>query len=256
MKRTILVLLLLFCRAAYSDATPVYQAALKYYQDKNYAEAEKKFEEFLKLEADNLFGLYNLGLSAFNNNKRGYAVAAWRRVLSVDPDFSPALKALSYAETQMPSDVFSTQNSTWESLRKNVLSLAHLDRFFGLTVLLLLFSSFLGVRYYGARHRAFRDEKPLPPFPTVLIFFVALLLLSSAATVAKTIADTEARATVISKDLSVRSGPSSDDNILFDLIEGSEVILVREVEQWAQISYPGGLSGWVPSNSLLKTSGL
>jgi Tfp pilus assembly protein PilF len=281
MKRMILVLML-FCTSLYADqarvvasstqaSDQVYQSALKLYQEQNFAEAEKLFNEFLIAEPHNKFALYNWGLASYKTGQKGKALAAWRRALNIDPDFVLPLRAMQFAQTEMPSEAFSNDSSGWEGLRSEVLDQAKFDRFFGLSVLLLLAAGFLGVRYFGARHRALRDETPLPPFPTVFILLISGLLSSLFLTGAKIIADNEPRATVIESGLAVRSGPNLEDNSLFELIEGAQVILVRKIQAsqavatepsdkptdigWAQITYPGGLTGWVPLNSIFQTSG-
>ncbi len=271
MKRMILVLMF-FCTHAFADQARVvastgdeiYQSALKLYQEQNFAEAEKQFHEFLLNEPDNKFALYNWGLASYKLGQKGKALAAWRRALNIDPDFMLPMRAMQFAQTEMPADAFSHDASGWENLRSSILNHAKLDRFFGLSVLLILFTGFLGVRYFGARHRALRDETPLPPFPTVFILLTACLMGSLVLTGTKLIADSEPRATVIEAGLAVRSGPNLEDNSLFELIEGVEVILVRKMMPaqsetkemgWAQITYPGGLTGWVPLNSIFQTSG-
>ena len=248
MKRLLLVLTL-FCNSAFASES-LYQSALKAYQDRNYPEAETAFRDFLKAEPENTIALYNYGLAAYQQNKKGLAVAAWRKALRLDPDMNLAKKALFFAQTEMPAEVFNSDSSYWESLRNNVLNQAPLQHFLGLTTLLFLFSAYLGIRYFGARHRALRDEKPLPPFPTVLVFLAVGLGGALWLTTSKVMADLETRATVVASSIELRTGPSAEDNALFELIEGSEVIVLRQVQDWVQVRYPNGLAGWVPAASL------
>lgn len=232
-----------------------YQKALRFYQEQNFTEAQTQLSEVLTKEPQNKFALYNWGLASYKLSQRGRAVAAWRRALTLDPNFSLPAKALRFAQTEMPNDVFDHGTSTWESLRANVLDEALLDRFYGLSVLLLLGTLFLGVRYFGARHRAYRDETALPPFPTVATVFALLLVISIGLTASKFVAVTETRATIIDSGVVVRSGPNEADNSLFELIEGTEVIVRMKVKDWLQVTYPGGLTGWIPTRSAFVTSG-
>lgn len=254
MKRMILVLML-FGSAVFAQENTSYESALKLYQEGRFAESESAFMQVIQTQTDNKFALYNWGLAAYQAGQKGKALAAWRRALTIDPDFAGPRRALDFAATEMPAQVFENSTSGWEDLREAVLNQSSLDRFVGISVLLFLFAGFLGVRYFGARHRALRDETSLPPFPTVLILLSILLVISLFFTVAKLTAEGEARATVILSDTAVRSGPSPEDNVLFELIEGVEVILIRRHDEWSQITYPGGLTGWVPSAAIFQTSG-
>jgi tetratricopeptide (TPR) repeat protein len=257
MTRVILVLLFfsaVVVRAAEVDAPGSYESALKLYQEQKYVDAEAQFRQFAATHPNNKFAHYNWGLAAYQTGLKGMAVAAWRRALNIDPDFSPALAALRFARTEMPNEVFAASANRWEELRATLLERTTLDRFFGITILLFIFAGALGMRFFGARHRAFRDELPLPPFPTVGALFGAGFVLAASLTVAKYFADEEVRATIVKTGISVRSGPSDQDNSLFEIIEGVQVIVRQKAGDWTMVTYPGGLSGWVPSNSLFITS--
>lgn len=243
-----------FCSTTFA-ADDSYQKGLRFYQEQNFTEAQTQFTDVLAKEPDNKFALYNWGLASYKLSQRGRAVAAWRRALTLDPNYTPAERALNFAATEMPNDVFDHGTSNWEALRANVLNQAQLDRFFGLSVLLILFTSYLGVRYFGARHRAFRDELPLPPFPTIALLFAVLLVISLGLTGAKLVAESEMRATITEPGVIVRSGPNEADNNLLELIEGTEVIVRMKVKDWLQVTYPGGITGWIPSRSAFVTSG-
>lgn len=254
MKTAIFVLTMFFSLSTFA-ADEAYQKGLKFYQEQNYTEAQTQFTDVLAKDRNNKFALYNWGLASYKLSQRGRAVAAWRRALTLDPNYSLPAKALHFAQTEMPNDVFDHGTSTWESLRANILDEAQLDRFYGLSVLLILFTGFLGVRYFGARHRAFRDELPLPPFPTVAVIFSVLLVVSLGLTGAKIVAESETRATITDPGVVIRSGPNEADNNLLELIEGTEVIVKMRVKDWLQVTYPGGLTGWIPSRSAFVTSG-
>lgn len=251
------ILVLLFFSAVFAQGAEVgpYESALKLYQEQKYSEAEVQFRDFAVKNPNNKFAHYNWGLAAYQSGLRGLAVAAWRRALWLDPDFSPALAALDFAALEMPREVFATHPNWWEELRANILDRSPLDRFFAITILFFVAAAALAIRYFGARHRAFRDELPLPPFPTVMIILTAVFLVGSGLTIAKYVAELEERATIVKQGVSVRSGPDEQDNALFEVIEGVQVIVRQRMENWTMITYPGGLSGWVPTDSIFVTTG-
>ena len=63
------------------------------------------------------------------------------------------------------------------------------------------------------------------------------------------------RGTVIADKTSVYSAPDEKSVALFDLYGGLEVILDSQKDSWVQVTYPGGLTGWIPKTSMLQTSG-
>ena len=95
----------------------------------------------------------------------------------------------------------------------------------------------------------------MPKFPTlgfiVAIFAVTFITLSTL----KIIDDFKTRATVITEKVAVYIGPSKEDNQLFELFEGAEVLVLKFNGDWTQVSFAEGQSGWVPKQSLFLTSG-
>src|SRR5690606_16121513 len=107
---------------------------------------------------------------------------------------------------------------------------------------------------WGRRRFAFQNEMPLPPFPTVGAIIFSFFVISLVVTLTKAYSFLETRATVVVESAQLRSGPSLDDTALLALNGGTEVIIHRSNGDWAQVSYPGGLSGWVEKPSLFHTS--
>ena len=71
---------------------------VKAYQTKNYKEAQNIFSSLSKEYPDNPHLLFNLGLSEFQLQHHGSALGLWRKAKSLDESFTPAQKAINYAE--------------------------------------------------------------------------------------------------------------------------------------------------------------
>jgi hypothetical protein len=53
----------------------------------------------------------------------------------------------------------------------------------------------------------------------------------------------------------MRTGPSSEDNTIFDLLEGADVVVKQVQPNWVLVSAPSGVAGWVPAQDLFQHSG-
>ncbi|MCC7404748.1 MAG: SH3 domain-containing protein [Bdellovibrionales bacterium] len=257
----IFILSLALCWTAAADlaatqdsASAIYQAGVQSYQKGELAKAQGFFLQALDKAPDNKFILYNLGLADFQLESRGRAVGAWRRALYVDPDFSLARRALEFATKQM-GPLQSMTISGWESFRADFLTRISLNRALAFNALFLLLGGILLIRYSAKRREAVRAELPSPPLPYVGMFCGLAFMLFVGLSVAKAYDSFTPRATVIAKNLEVRSGPSPDDASLFELPEGHEVIIKQVVNDWVQVTSPGGLTGWVQLNLLFHSSG-
>jgi hypothetical protein len=124
-----------------------------------------------------------------------------------------------------------------------------------LTWILTIATGFLLIRYWGARTRALREETPLPQTPTIGLVFAGLCVMFIFVSIAKGITQQEVRATVIAQSVPLRTGPSVNDNPIFELVEGMDVIVRQAQSQWALITLNSGASGWVPTEALFQHTG-
>lgn len=236
------------------SAEESFAEALQLYGQGHYAEATEKFLQLTSTNPDQPELFLNLGLAAFQGGKRGLAVGSWRKALNLNPTFPAAKQALEYATKTM--QLPKSEDGLWlENLRRDVLSQVSLFQLLGLTAILLIAAGWPVVTYFGARRRALMEELPLPPIPTVGFGLGAILMVAFSFTGLKAVEFWIPRATAV-QVTSVRSAPSDASSTLFELREGSDVILRQAKKGWTQIRYPGGMSGWVPTESLFQTSGM
>lgn len=235
--------------------TELYQQGLKDFQEQKFVDAFDSFQKSNAAQADNPYTLYNWGLAAFKIEKKGLALGLWRRALSVDPEFGPARKALEFAEENMPDDSFAKGQSWLNILKRGILREISVQKLLLVNVLLFLFGGWLSLRYLGQRRRAIEDELPMPNLSPIAVFFVALFFVSLVTAILKLQTLTETRATVTAADVQLMTAPSKDSNPVFTLIEGVEVDVNETENDWTLVSYPDGMTGWVPSASLFINAG-
>lgn len=243
---------------AHADASTVdnqFFTATRLLQESKFDEAFALFESEYKNGNDRPVLLYNWGLSAYHKKKLGLAAGVWRRALYLDPELSLARQGLEFIDKELPRGINTDSSSLWEHLNIQVLSKISLNKL--LTVLWLFFlpAAFLLIRYFGRRVRALRDNLPLPNLPTIGLGFVVLFSIFLFLSAAKALSLLEVRATVIATSATLRTGPSSEDNSIFDLVEGLEVVVRQAQKPWVLIALPTGLSGWVEGDSLFQHTG-
>ncbi len=231
-----------------------FQSGIKLYQEQKYDEAGQKFKkEFL--DGKDFAALhYNWGLASYKLKKRGLAVGLWRRALFIDPDFRPAAQALEFSSQELPRDMTDSL-STWSLFRSRILDRASLNKFLVLSWIFLALGGFLTIRYLAARRVSLRQELPMPRAPTVGIALITGLFIFVALSAGKFISLFEIHATVIDATASLRTGPSLEDNAIFDILEGFDVIIETVHSGWAQVTLTSGQSGWVKTDALFQHTG-
>jgi hypothetical protein len=232
-----------------------FQAANRLFQEQKFAEAYSQYEAEYKNGQNFAALLYNWGLAAYKLDKKGFAIAAWRRALFLDPELSRAHEALAFAASELPRNPFSSESSFGSSIRRHILERADADKFLGVTWILFITSGFILIRYFGERKTALREEKPLPQLPHIGSLLAVLFTASVVLTTAKIITLYETRATVTADRTALRTGPSGDDNVIVDLVVGMDVVVKQVQETWAQVVISADVSGWVPTEAIFQHTG-
>ncbi|WP_413289604.1 hypothetical protein [Bdellovibrio sp. HCB337] len=227
----------------------------KNYQEKKFEDAIFNFEKALDLHPESSTVMTDLGLSYFQTQKKGLSIAMFRRALFVDPSQSVAEAALTFVLSQLEVKEIPHQIETYERLRSSILNAVSLNGFHLLSTLLLFSSGFLWLQYLGRRRKAFEAETAPPSTPVIGLLLSIGLALSISFTLLKIYDLSIPRATVIAGKVSALTAPGEGQSGLFDLYEGFEVIVRNAANDWIQVSYPGGLTGWVKKDSLMSTSG-
>lgn len=224
------------------------------YQSKNFAEAQKAFKSALELQPDNVEVISNLGLVEYQLNNKGMSIAYFRRAQELDPGYDVATQGLKYVWSQLKVKEIPHQNLFSESLRESVLSFLSLKSLIAMTLLLMLASGWLIVKYFGHRKRQLKAEEAPPDFPYIgsglsILFFVFVII-----TALKFYDDLQIRGTIIKEKIAVQSAPGENQSVLFEIYEGLEVIVKQNTQDYVLITYPGGMSGWIKKEDIFITS--
>ena len=235
-----------------------------------FAEGAKSFREgkledakksFLAIEAEHpnhADTLLNLGLIAFKEERTGAAIGIWRKGLMHEPTNESLFQAVTFARSKLDKQDAPREFSTWERYRQTLLLRLSPTLVFVVSAFLLLGCGWLWLKWIGKRKRAFEEETAAPAAPVGAIVFTILFVFIAGIFVSILIDRNDLRGTVIASKVSVLSAPELEATSLFELFEGLEVLVreTREVEgkSWRRITYPGGLSGWVPAAVVFATT--
>jgi hypothetical protein len=199
--------------------------------------------------------LTNLALAQFQLGHKAMAVALLRKASDLDPHFSTTRSALKFILPQLTVREIPHEIQTWETLRADLLVPFSLSGFLAMTALSFFATGWLLLQYLGRRRRALAENAVLPSFPWAATLIALIFVMMTALTVMKMIDQRSSRGTVVEEKVAVYSAPDTKSVVLFDLYGGLEVILNDVKNGWVQVTYPGGLTGWIPQSSVLPTSG-
>lgn len=208
------------------------------------------FAKVVQKEANNPTALFNFGLVQFELGRKGEALALWRKAAAVQPGWPPAVQAIEWAVEKLDRPEIAHESEPWERLHDTLLAPFSMTSFLLLTALFLLACGWSTLSFYGERRRARLEGHAARRSPAWAIAFSFGLVLSLSLTLSKARDLNQIRGTILPEKVSVRSHADASATVLFELYEGLEVILRSSHGPWAQVTYPGGPTGWIPRNSL------
>ncbi len=245
-----------FCGAVATPqpgAVPSYADAIRAYQENHYDDAFASFQKYFNAGHDFAALDYNWGLTAYKLKKNGLAAGLLRRALYLNPDLRQASQALSIILSGLPH-AWSDNSSLWGALRSQFLDKVTLNQLLLLAWVLFCFAGFFLIRHFAKRRQAHREQQGPPPFPVLAAALGVLFFISFSLAVAKAFTLREICATVIAPT-ALRTGPSAQDNPIFDLLEGYSVSVQSVQNGWVQVVLGSGQIGWVPAQALFQNTG-
>lgn len=251
----ITILLCLFAFEKTQAQSNPFETGLVNYQNKRFSEAKTSFEEVLKTSPSDAAALTNLGLTAYQLGQKSWAIAYFRKALSLNPDLPSAHQGLAFVLPQLDIKEIPHQIETYEMIREKFLESSGEYSYFWILAGLVFLLGWSLINYLGQRKRAENEDLPDPAFPWIAVFagFFSVIFLSLA--LAK-IYDTQIpRGTIVEEKISAQSAPGENQLSLFDLYGGFEVVIRTQSGDWVQVTYPGALTGWIKKSSLYVTSG-
>lgn len=225
------------------------------YQAKDFPQARSAFQKALEINPNNLEAMTNLALVQFQLGEKGWAIALLRKAQQVNPDYSTPKQALEFIVSKLEIKEIPHEIQQWESFRKLILNKVPLHVLHFLSLILTASFGWLLINHFYRKKRAQENHEPTPSIHWVLVFSGFLMLITISLSGLKIWDFQTGRATVVAKKVSVHTAPETDSPVLFELYEGLEVILRRSQPPWVQITYPGGMTGWVQQSTVFHTSG-
>lgn len=232
----------------------LFQKAIESYKKQAFDDARKFFTELLSQNKSSEV-YYDLGLVEYDSKNLGPAVANWRKAIALDPHNQLAQDSLNFIQKRIEHPELNRQIDNFEMLRNRILIHSQIEYLALLSILIFGCASWLFLSYLGERKRSREQELSPPPVPWVFGVLLVLFFLSFFLSGAKVYDLTLARATVLPSKIQVLSAPDPESTTLFELFEGLEVIVDSSHDDFLQITFPGGMSGWTLKKNLMLNGG-
>lgn len=241
--------------AAENDLGKIFDTYQKSYQTNDFVSAKNTIEEALQSHTHNSYLIYNLGLTEYKLGRVGAAIGLWRRALSVNPQLKQASEAIDYAISQMQTKPLSQNtDSTWAWLQSIVVKALSFNYLFPLFLLLATLSGMGFIKYFAQKKTAFENDETTPQVSNRVWTLFSLMVIVGLLSAILFADHASTKATAILQPTSVKTGPDPEFGTLFEIPEGTEVMIRDKQEGWYKIEDPTGRLGWVSAEGILITT--
>ncbi len=218
-----------------------FQQANQRYREGKYLEAAGIYEHLVQKEPSAEV-YYNLGNAYFKGGKLGLAILNYERARDLRPRDRDLLANFSYVVQLIEYKIEDKRNWYARQLSE-LLNYVTLEE-----CALFCFSAYF-LFISGLLFSLIFKKRPL--FGKMGSFAVAFIILCSVPLVLKYAEFGSGKRGVVTEAQSeVRYGPSMSDRIAFRLVEGLEVVLDDEKEDWYRIRLRDGRSGWTAKSQV------
>lgn len=242
MKKLVSIVVLLLSLVAYSqEADKLFEEGTTFYKEENYSRAVGVYLaiEEQGLESDDLY--YNIANCYYKMNKVAPAIYYYEKALKINSTHEDALINLAFSK-RMTIDVIEELPKTFfQRFSANVIQKLSFDTWAIIAVIASFLASLLFLLYYFLSS----SRKKLFYFNTT-IFTVLVLVVSVffAFTNLKTVKKNRT-AIIFSDKVEIKNAPSTSSDEVFELHEGTKVIVLDELDNWKKIKIADGKIGWI-----------
>lgn len=215
------------------DATRLFDAANKLYEERKFPEAATTYQSILDSGAASPAVYFNLGNAWFKSGEIGRAIVAYRRAAHLTPR-DPDVKAnLQFARSQV-------QGPTLRASRlQRAFSLLSLNEWAGLAVaaLWLTFLLLAATQLRPALRASLRT--------VTLVMGAAAVVTGVCLLTAVRLNSTRDLAIVTARDVIIRNGPLEESQTAFTANDGAEFRILDRKDEWLQVTDGTRRVGWL-----------
>jgi len=225
--------------------THLFEQGNKAYEEGNYKEAIKKYEEILDNRYESWELYYNLGNSYYKEGKIGLAVLNYERAKQLQPDNEDInfnlklanLRVIDKIQTPPQFFLFEFYETVKNIFSINTLSVIVIISYITLISLLIVLII--------ARIRIFRG------LIKAATYVVAVIVILISLTLYAKVHDKNQKkyGIILATRINVYSSPDENGTEVFSLHEGAKFQLQRDINEWAQIRLSDGKTGWLKRDS-------
>ncbi len=243
----------LFAIAIFISFTASSQEVVKLFAEANTFYKEADYNRAIGLylgieeqgfESDDLF--FNLGNSYYKLNKVAPSIYYYEKALKINPRHEDALFNLSFAKRMTIDVIEELPKSFLQRFSENVIQKLPFDTW----AIIAVTASFLASLLFLLYHFSSSSKKKLFYFNTTIL---SVFILGVSVFFAFNNFDTVQKnriAIIFVPKTEIKNAPTDSSDEIFELHEGTKVLILDELDNWKKIKLADGKIGWIKDDDL------
>lgn len=244
--KKILLLLLIICAPMMAQNNALFETANAAYNEGDYAEAIKRYEDILKNGEESAELYFNLANSHYKLNHIAPSIYNYEKALLLDPADKIIKNNLEFANNMVIDDIKEVPKSGLSNMVTKGINVFSYNSWAWVAIVFASLFAVLFLLYYFS----IASKKKRTFFATAILAVIISLISLTFAFVARNEMLNSNYAIVFSEEVSVRNEPNQRGTELFLLHEGTKVEVLNSFQDWVQLELTNGSTGWINKKAL------
>lgn len=247
MKKLFTVILFFLSVSIYSQATEkLFAEANTFYKVENYQRALDVYlaVEEQGYESSDLY--FNLGNTYYKLNKVAPSIYYYEKALKVNPANEDAAFNLAFAKRMTIDVIEELPKSVFQKFTENVIQKLPFDTW----ALIAVIASFLTALFFLIYYFASSSRRKLFYFNATILTFVIVLVTVFFAFYNFDTVQKNRTAIIFATSVEIKNAPTESSDEVFELHEGTKVVILDELDNWKKIKIADGKVGWIDDQQL------
>ena len=247
MKRIVFLWIVLISSIAYAqNLDSLFVKANKLYQQENYLEALELYQNIEKQDVESEALYFNMANIYYKTNQVAPAIYYYEKALQLDPNNKDIKFNLDFANRMILDNIEPLPKSLGQKFRDGIILKFKYETWAIIAVSLAFLFALLFLLY----HFSYSTSKKRFYFITSIMSasFVAVSLFFALKNYHYV--TTTKSAIIFAPQTQVKSAPTKNSEVNFELHEGSKVQLLEDLDNWRKIKIADGKTGWMKMEDL------
>ncbi|MCK5782179.1 MAG: tetratricopeptide repeat protein [Flavobacteriales bacterium] len=247
MKNTILILLTFVAFNAFAQAPEdIFVEANSLYKAQNYKEAVDKYQEIVNTGYQSADLYYNIANCYYKIDELAPAVLFYKRAIKLNPNMDDAIFNLKMVHQKTVDKFEKVPKSFFAKFWSWLANIMSIHSWSITSVVLAFIGSTTFLIYFFSSTSALKRLSFVVSITSVVIMFIAIVIAQQQQTWQSKNKD----AVIMSENSYVKVAPNESSGDSFILHEGTEVLVVDQVDDWMRIKLVDGKIGWIHSSDI------